>query len=95
MKLERNTKFFDNLSRHFVIGAQLFPGEKIEITAAYNFLRARELYAANSGNSAKGLSLGFGAIFSKLHIRYAMAFYQSQSAYHQLGLNFRWKEKEF
>ena len=77
----------DKIFRHFVLAAQLYIGKYIEITAAYNHLRRSELKISNAGNGLNGFSLGVGALFPKLTIRYARAYYQSGTANNQIGIN--------
>ncbi|MBN8835841.1 MAG: type IX secretion system protein PorQ [Sphingobacteriia bacterium] len=72
---------------HLIFSTQLFIGEKLEVTAGYNFLRRFDLNAYNIANGLNGFTFGVGALFSKLHIRYAMGFYQ-KNLFHQFGLNF-------
>jgi hypothetical protein len=83
-----NKKFtFDKIFRHIVIASQIYIGDKLEVSLGYNHLRRQELNIGNGGNGLNGFSLGFGALFSKLQIRYARAYYQNNTAYNQLGLN--------
>ncbi|MBK5271561.1 MAG: type IX secretion system protein PorQ [Bacteroidia bacterium] len=83
-----NKKFsLNKLFDHFVFATTIYVGDKVELTAGYNFLRRQELNISKSGNGLNGFSLGAGVIFDKLHIRYARAFYQNNAAYNQLGLN--------
>lgn len=77
----------DKFFRHFVFATQVFIGDKIEITGAYNHLRRAELNISNSANGLNGFSIGAGVLFAKIQIRYARAYYQSTSAYNQLGIN--------
>ncbi len=77
----------DKFFRHFIFATQVFLGNKIEVSFAYNFLRRKELYIANSTNGFTGFSLGVGAIFKKMQIRYARSYYQNNTAYNQFGLN--------
>jgi hypothetical protein len=81
------TFFADKLFRHFVVAAQVYAGSKIEITLAYNYLLRKELIIANSSNGFTGISIGAGAIFKKIQIRYARSHYQNNTAYNQLGIN--------
>lgn len=83
---------FDKLFRHFVFATTIYAGDKIEIIAAYNHLRRKELNIGNSGNGLNGFSLGAGVILSKLQIRYARAYYQNSTACNQLGLNLKLNE---
>jgi hypothetical protein len=85
---ENSKKFSaDKLFRHFVIASTIYIGNNLEVTAGYNFLRRKELNIGNSANGLNGFSLGLAAIFEKLQIRYARAYYQNNSAYNQFGLN--------
>ncbi|WP_254004474.1 type IX secretion system protein PorQ [Parasegetibacter sp. NRK P23] len=77
----------DGLFRHVVLGAQLFLGEKIELSTGYNHLRRRELNVANTTNGLNGFSMGIGIILEKIQVRYASTWYQNNRAYQQLGLN--------
>ena len=88
-----NKKFsFNTLFRHFVFATTIYAGDKIEITAGYNYLRRQELNIGNAGNGLNGFSLGAGVILNKIQIRYARAFYQNNTAYNQLGINLKLNE---
>lgn len=83
-----NKRFtFDKLFRHFVLAANIYIKDKVEIAAGYNYLRRKELNIGNSGNGLNGFSLGVSLVLDKLQIRYARSHYQSNIAYNQLGLN--------
>jgi hypothetical protein len=77
----------DKIFRHIVIATQVYVGDKLEITAAYNHLRRAELNIYNATNGSNGFSLGVGVLFKKIQIRYARAYYQNNTAYNQFGLN--------
>jgi hypothetical protein len=77
----------DKIFRHFVLASQIYIGKYIEVTAAYNHLRRSELKISSAGNGLNGFSLGVGALLPKLHFRYARAYYQSGTAYNQIGIN--------
>ncbi|WP_127130029.1 type IX secretion system protein PorQ [Pseudoflavitalea rhizosphaerae] len=81
--------FFDKLFRHVVIGAQCYVTDKIELSLGYNHMRRKELNAGTQGNGLNGFSLGVGALFKKLQIRYARSWYQRNIAFNQFGLSFR------
>lgn len=81
--------FFDKLFRHVVIGAQCYVTDKVELSIGYNHMRRKELNAGNAGNGLNGFSLGAGALFKKLQIRYARSWYQKNLAFNQLGLSLR------
>jgi len=78
---------FDKFFRHIVVAVQLYVGDKIEISAAYNHLRRKELNIGTAGNGLNGFSAGIGVLFKKIQIRYARSYYQHNSAYNQFGLN--------
>jgi hypothetical protein len=78
---------FDKLFRHFVAAATIYLGDKVEITAGYNYLRRKELNIENSGNGLTGFSLGAALVLHKLQVRYARSHYQNNTAYNQLGIN--------
>lgn len=75
------------LFSHFVFATTIYIEDKVEIIAAYNYLRRQELNIGSSANGVNGFSLGVGVLLDKLQIRYARAYYQNNTAYNQLGLN--------
>lgn len=77
----------DKMVRHFIFSTQLFVGDKVEVSAAYNHLRRAELNLNHSTNGLNGFSLGLGILFHKIQIRYARAYYQNNTAYNHFGLN--------
>ncbi len=78
---------FDKIFRHFVFATTVYIGNYVELMAGYNFLRRKELNIGDGGNGVNGFSVGAGALFGKLQVRYARAYYQSSTAYNQFGLN--------
>ncbi|HZG26107.1 MAG TPA: type IX secretion system protein PorQ [Chitinophagaceae bacterium] len=82
----------DDIFQHFIVAAQFFAGDKIEVTTAYNRLRRAELNITGSPNGMNGFSLGVGVLFRKLEMRYARAYYQNNTAYNQFGLNIKLDE---
>ncbi|MBE7172530.1 MAG: type IX secretion system protein PorQ [Williamsia sp.] len=82
----------EKLFQHIVFATQLYVGDKLEITGAYNHLRRTELNIANAANGLNGFSLGIGVLFQKIQLRYARAYYQSTRAYNQLGINLQLNE---
>ncbi|HPG12149.1 MAG TPA: type IX secretion system protein PorQ [Chitinophagaceae bacterium] len=85
---ERSNKITaEKIFRHLVFGTKIHIGDYVEVLAGYNFLRRKELNIGNAGNGLNGFSLGVGALFGKLQVRYARAYYQNNTAYNQLGLN--------
>lgn len=80
--------FADGAFRHIVLATQLFIGDKIEVSAGYNYLRRKELNIGNAGNGLNGFSLGIGVILKKWQFRYSRANYQNSIVNHQVGLSF-------
>jgi len=78
---------FDKLFRHFILATTIYIGDHLEVMAGYNYLRRKELNIGNGTNGLNGFSLGAGVLLGKLHIRYARAYYQSNSAFNQVGIN--------
>ena len=83
---------FDKIFRHFVFATTVYIGKNVELIAAYNYLRRKELNIGNAENGLTGFSLGASAIFNKIQIRYARAYYQNNTAYNQFGLNLKLNE---
>jgi hypothetical protein len=75
------------LTDHLVFGTTIFITKNIEAIVGYNFLRRRELNIGNTGNGLNGFSMGAGVKLGKLWFRYARAYYQSGTAFNQIGLN--------
>jgi hypothetical protein len=82
----------DKIFRHIIFAVQMFPTDKIEFSLGYNYLRRSELHLQSTTNGLNGFSIGLGAIFSKIQVRYARAYYQNTSAYNQFGLNIKLHE---
>lgn len=78
---------FGKLIDHFVLATTIYLGDRVEVQAGYNFLRRKELNIGNGSNGMNGFSIGAGAKFGKLQIRFARAYYQSNSAFNQFGIN--------
>jgi len=73
---QEKISFFKNATRHFVIGAELFPESAINLRAGYNFRRASELKLQNA-RSFSGISFGFGIKMNKLKFNYAFSRYHA------------------
>jgi hypothetical protein len=82
----------DKIFRHLVFATTIYIANYVELTAGYNYLRRKELNIGNAVNGLNGFSLGAAAIFKKIQIRYARAYYQNNTAYNQLGLNLKLNE---
>lgn len=82
----KNNTTLQKMFSHLVLSTQLFLGEKVELTAGYNFLRRQDLNAYNLTSGFNGFSLGTGILLKNINIRYATGFYQS-NLFHQFTLN--------
>lgn len=80
------------LADHLVLATTVYAGNYVEVYAGYNFLRRRELNTGNAGNGLNGFSFGTAVLLGKLQLRYAMAYYQSNTPFYQLGLNMKLNE---
>ena len=76
----------NSIFNHVVVATHLSLGNHLEATIGYNYLRRSELNIGSSGNGINGFSAGFTAIFKKLQLQYARAYYQKNIAYNQFGL---------
>ena len=83
---------FDKLLNHFVLATTIYAGDRVEVMAGYNFLRRKELNIGNGANGLNGFSVGVGVKLGKLQIKYARAYYQTNTAFNQLGLNMKLNE---
>ncbi len=83
----------DKTLSHLIVASQFFIGDKLELTAAYNFLRSKDLSAYNVSNGLNGFTAGAGLKLKKLHINYGTGFYQ-RNLFHQISLTFNWQGKD-
>ena len=75
-RTQENVSFFNNLLRHTIIGAELFPDRGFNIRVGYNFRRAEELRILDQRNFS-GLSFGVGIKLNKMRFSYTHARYTS------------------
>jgi hypothetical protein len=85
--VDENPSFFDELFRHLVFGAELFPDRAFSIQIGYNFLRSAELSIAEV-RSFSGLSFGFGINLRKFRFNYSNARFSAAGNTNFLGLTF-------
>lgn len=78
--------FFNNILRHTIVGAELFPEGGFNIRLGYNFRRGEELRIVDQRSFA-GLSGGFSVKFNKLRLSYTYARYSSAANSSFFGLN--------
>ena len=77
--------FLNEVLRHTVIGAELFPERGFSIRMGYNFRRAEELRIEDQRNFS-GLSFGVGIKLNKMRFSYTHARYTSASNTSFFGL---------
>ncbi|WP_417370104.1 type IX secretion system protein PorQ [Gelidibacter japonicus] len=77
--------FLNEVMRHTIIGAELFPEGGFNIRFGYNFRRAEELRIVDQRNFS-GLSFGIGIKMNKMRFSYAHARYAGASNTSFLGL---------
>lgn len=77
--------FFNEILRHTIIGAELFPERGFNIRVGYNFRRAEELRILEQ-RKFSGLSFGMGIKLNKLRFSYTHARYSGASNASFLGL---------
>lgn len=67
---EESISFFNNMFRHVIVGAELFPERAINLRIGYNFRRSQEL-ALQNVRTFNGLSVGFGLKMRRYKLNYA------------------------
>ncbi len=82
---EEKVTFMNDLLRHVIFGAELFPKSLFNLRLGYSFRRGEELRIIDEKNFS-GLSFGFGIKFNKLRFNYSHARYSSASNISFLGL---------
>ena len=82
---EEKVTFINNIFRHLIIGAELFPESVFNIRLGYNFKRGEELKIIDQSNFS-GVSFGFGMKFNKLRINYTYAKFSSAANTSFIGL---------
>ena len=89
----KNVGFFTKLAHHFTYQLEILIGKNIEIRAAYDFHRRKEL-ALEERSGISGFSFGAGFIFNKFSLDYGFVIY-SRAGYNNvitLSTNFsKWK----
>mgnify|MGYP001197254095 CR=1 FL=1 len=77
--------FFNQVLRHTILGAELFPDKGFNLRVGYNFRRAEELRIENQRNFS-GISFGIGIKLNKMRFSYSHARYNSASNTNFFGL---------
>lgn len=88
--LEGNTinetpTFLNNLMRHVVVGAELFPDKGFSLRTGFNFQRAQEL-GLNQVRTFAGFTFGFGLKVKRLKLNYAFSKYHPVADSHTFSL---------
>ncbi len=79
--------FVNNLVRHVVIGAELFPESGFSLRFGFNFKRANEL-KLHSIRSFSGINAGFGIKIRRFKLNYAFSKYHPIADTHTFSLVF-------
>lgn len=77
--------FLNNLMRHIVIGAELFPESGFSLRTGFNIQRAQEL-GLNQKRTFAGLNFGFGLKIKRFKLNYAYSRYHPVADTHSFGL---------
>jgi hypothetical protein len=77
--------FINNLFRHLIVGAEIFPENFFNIRVGYNFKRGEELKIIDQSNFS-GLTFGFGMKFNKLQLNYSHAKFSSAANTSLIGM---------
>ena len=81
-----NINFFDNATRHMILGIELFPESGFNIRLGYNLRRAEELRILEQRAFA-GLNAGFGIKLNKIRLSYTYSKFSSAASSSFFGLN--------
>lgn len=83
---EHNPSFFNNVLRHVIVGAELFPDSGFSPRIGYSFRRSEELSIANLPSFA-GLTFGFMVKFNKVRFSYTFMRYNQAASSSFFGLD--------
>lgn len=81
--------FGTKLMSHLIAGADFLIGEKVVVSAGYNFLRRKELMIRNLANGLTGFGYGIKLNLKGLQFQYARTHYQSTYSQHQVSLIYK------
>lgn len=82
----------DKLISHLILGTDLLIGDKIILTAGYNFLRRKELVIRNIASGLTGFSYGLNLNLSRINFHYARSHFQSGLSHHLISIAYRFVE---
>lgn len=77
--------FADKLFRHFIFGAEIELGKRVQVSVGYNHLRRAEM-AMKERPGLAGFSFGLGVDLQAFHIRYGQHHYHIAGAHHEWGI---------
>ncbi len=80
-EIEEDISLIDEISRHFIIGAEIFPRKSFTFRLGYNFRRKAEL-SLQDQSFMSNIDFGFGLRLRKFEINYAYAKYHYASNAH-------------
>lgn len=83
---EEKVSFLQNVMRHTIVGAELFPDKGFNIRLGYSFRRGEELRIVDQRNFS-GLSAGFSIKLNRMRFSYTYASYTSAGNSNFFGLN--------
>lgn len=92
--LQNKSNFGSKLISHFIAGTDVLVGDRLTLTAGYNFLRRRELRIQNLASGLTGFSYGFNINLQRLKFYYARTHYQTSLSHHQISFSFKLAEEE-
>ncbi len=84
--VQKNISFFDNLSRHFIIGSEILLSKNFHVRVAYNFQRRKELLL-EARPATTGFSFGVGLKVSKFIISYGRGNYHVGGAANHISIS--------
>ncbi|WP_299779521.1 type IX secretion system protein PorQ [uncultured Formosa sp.] len=83
---EEDVTFVQNVFRHTILGAELFPDSGFNIRIGYSFRRGEELRIVDERNFS-GLSAGIGIKMNRMRFSYTYAKYSSAASSSYFGIN--------
>lgn len=83
----KNNNGLKKILAHLIITTELFIGDKIKSSIAYNFSRGNDIKVYQTANGLSGFNLGLSLLLKKFNFYYATGFYQ-QNMYHQISVGF-------
>jgi hypothetical protein len=77
--------FADKLFRHFIFGAEVTLGKRINLNVSYNDLQRREL-ALSTQKGLAGFAFGLGINLNKFQIHYGRTYYHIAGPYNEISI---------